>query len=101
MCATCVAFQELPRILPHVIMAAHLVHRFWVTDGSNTVSLTRTVIVYHRSSVRGLVAPFPPTTNFSAALETAAAINTTVALLARAPASKVTGTTAGIPYTGP
>ncbi len=58
-------------------------------DGDNTVSRTRTVIVYHRSSVRGLVAPFAPTTNLSAALETAAAINATVALLARAPASKV------------
>ncbi|PNW72097.1 hypothetical protein CHLRE_16g682550v5 [Chlamydomonas reinhardtii] len=85
-CATCTLEQlHVPGRCPPGAYS----YMFWVTDGSNTVSLTRTVIVYHRSSVRGLVAPFPPTTNFSAALETAAAINTTVALLARAPASKV------------
>ncbi|KAG2451339.1 hypothetical protein HYH02_003943 [Chlamydomonas schloesseri] len=85
-CATCTLEQlHVPGRCPPGAYS----YRFSVVDGDNTVSRTRTVVVYHRSSVRGLVAPFAPTTNLSAALETAAAINATVALLARAPASKV------------
>ncbi|KAG2430825.1 hypothetical protein HXX76_009800 [Chlamydomonas incerta] len=80
-CATCTLEQlHMPGRCPPGVYS----YQFTVTDGDNTVSRTRTVIVYHRSAVRGLVTPFAPTTNFSAASEAAAAINATVALLAAA-----------------
>ncbi|GLC42756.1 hypothetical protein PLESTM_001376400 [Pleodorina starrii] len=59
-------------------------YRFSVTQGDTTVEKTLTVHVYTRSSVRGLITPFPPYTNKTAAEEDLAAINATIHALTTA-----------------